>query len=61
MFFNYYPRELEEGMQLLFRQRPDHIQKLEEWMEERFGRDAPIGLRRICVQGHLEAEQRKPL
>ena len=47
---------LERGTTLLFRQRPDSIQKLEQWME-RSGCDIPTTFQQICEQGRSEAEQ----
>ena len=49
--------DLERGTVLLFRHRPDTIQKLEEWMV-RSGRDIPVAFQQICEQGRLEEERR---
>ena len=49
--------DLEHGTALLFRQRPDTIQKLEGWMV-RSGRDIPTAFQQICEQGRLEADRR---
>ena len=57
-FFYCYSKGLEHGMQLLFRQRPDHVQRFEGWVDERFPDHMPKALRRIREYGRLEAEQR---
>ena len=49
---------LEDGTQLLFRQRLDHVQKFEGWVDERFADHMPISLQRIREYGRLEVEQR---
>ena len=46
-FLDDYSRDLEDGMQLLFRQRPDHFRRFERWVDERFSDQIPTVLRRI--------------
>ena len=48
--------DLSHSMLLLFRQRPEAVQKLEQWMERR-GQKIPESFTRICKQAH-EAVQR---
>ena len=51
-------RVLEDGMELLFRQRPDHVQRFEGWAEERFPGCIPPALHQIREYGRLVAGQR---
>ena len=57
-------RDLGHSMVLLFRQRPQAVQKLEQWME-RWCQKSPLNrvpdsFRRICKQAHEAAQQDTP-
>jgi len=58
--------ETEEGLDdstlLLFRQRPEAVQKLEKWMERRYRThdNIPQPFKRICTQAHEAAQRDAP-
>ena len=55
--------DLERSMQLLFRQRPDAAQRLEQWMgrwSENHSEEIPESFQRICRKAHEAAPQDTP-
>ena len=56
--------DLENLMALLFRQRPDAVQKLEEWIErwsQKYKTDIPELFERTCKRAHEEAQRQVAL
>ena len=54
---------LDDSTLLLFRQRPEAVQKLEQWMEqcyETHGNDIPEPFKQICKQAHEAAQRDAP-